>query len=86
MLEFKRLPAKMKSRNGVVVQRIDATTPFFSKLVADLRKKKSPVLEEAERALALMKQYGTRRGVHLTWGEVVELEAEAATKKAGKKK
>ena len=82
VLGFARLPKKLKDRAGRTVIRAEATTPFFRKLVADLRKTKSPALDEAERALELMQSYSDERGVRTTWGEVVEREA----KKAGKKK
>lgn len=83
-LGFARLPKRMKDRAGRSVFRSDATTPFFRKLVADLRKAKSPALEEAERALGLIQAYSKQRGVRTTWSEVLEREAEAA-KKAKKK-
>lgn len=78
---FSRLPRKLTNRSGQSFPRSQATTPYFRKLVADLRKQKSPLLEEAERALALIHSYSTVGGGRTTWGEVVEREA----KKAGKK-
>jgi hypothetical protein len=87
MLGVKRLPIRLKLKSGKSIARSDATVGAFVHLVAVLRKRKSPALEDAERALALMREYNSGwGGKRLTWGELIQLEAEAAAKKAAKKK
>ena len=80
MLGFTRLPKRIEVRPGELVPRAQATSAVFRKLVAQLRKEKSPALLEAINALELIQRY-SKDGQHPTWAEVIEKEAAKREKK-----
>lgn len=75
LLGFKSLPQKVVLKSGEKMRREEATIRFFREHRAMLWKKKSPGLEQADKAIALMEKY-TKREPDITWGEVVRREAE----------
>jgi hypothetical protein len=77
MLGFRRLPSRIERRPGERISRSDATIADFRKLVAQLRREKSPALVEAINAVELMSRYSQRGGVPITWQQAIELEAAA---------
>lgn len=78
-LGFKRLPKRIEVEPGKRVPRAEATIGVFRRLAARLSDRESPALEAANRAIALMATY-TPDEPRITWGKVVELEAEKKAK------
>lgn len=81
MFGFRRLPAKIEVRPGKSVRRADAKISHFRKLVARLRREKSPALVDALSAVELLQRYSNRGGTPVTWSEALELESQRSRKK-----
>lgn len=80
MLGLKRLPKKLKLKSGDVVPRGQSTIEGFRSWVVALRKERKPELEYGLKAIEMMAAY-TPTEPHITWAEVLEREAEKATRK-----
>lgn len=74
MLGLKRLPEQLELKPGVFVPRSKSTIGGFRRWARDLRRKESPYLAYANKAIALMSPYVTDKK-RITWGEVIEQEA-----------
>ncbi len=78
-LGISRLPRTLLQNDGKPILREHATAKALQKLVTELRKQKSPVLQSAIDALNLMRKH-TAENRRITYGEVLEIEAKAARK------
>jgi hypothetical protein len=84
MLGFARLPARFPSRSGKPIPREVATIGAVRRLRIELRKKGHPALKEADHMIALMEKH-VKKNHRITWGEVVQREAEKAKSRGADK-
>lgn len=77
LLGFAHLPKKLTLRSGDRVKRSEATIKCFRRHRGALWKASHPGLDEVDRAIALMEKY-IPENRSITWGEVVQREAENA--------